>query len=337
MVLAAAAGCEESAPRSASNGDGGTGTDTDADADSDADSDADADTDADADSDTDDPGSGCQALDLLFVIDDSGTMAAEQEMLVDAFADFVAVLEAYETSIGTQLDYRIGVTTTGVSTHYSIDGVPGWITLDGRDGELVAPEDAADPWIDGPGPDVAAQFGDIAVVGTYGPAYEMPLLAMRMALEESAAGGANEGFLREDALFAVVVITDEDDCSREDDYWAMPDEAHSCFDYPLEHNVLALDGFKAALDAQLGGDGRYVVVVVAGAPPPDGEAPCSYGEDGAALAGRLNEFVTAHVNADGAHGVMHDICEAQSTGDMASALDEAMQLIEVACDEYIIE
>ena len=69
----------------------------------------------------------------------------------------------------------------------------------------------------------------------------------------------------------------------------------------------------------------------------EGGARGAEGGGGAVAAGRLVEFVTDHVNAAGEHGVVHDICEAQSTGDMASALTEAMALIEVACDEYIIE
>jgi len=334
-VLLATGSCEPSQDRGG-EGDADTDSDTDGDADTDSDSDTDADTDSDTDSDTDPPGSGCQALDILFVIDDSGTMESEQQMLVAGFEDFVTVLEGYETTASTQLDYRIGVTTTGVSTHYSTDGVPGYITLEGRDGELVAPGETSDPWIDGPGPDVSDMFGDIALVGTWGPAYEMPLLAMELALEESD-GGVNDGFLREDALFAVIIITDEDDCSRTDDYWAIPTEEHSCFEYPEEHNAMDLGLFKDALDGAFGGEGRYVVAVVAGLEPPEGEAPCVYGEDGAAVAGRLASFVEDHVNENGAHGVIHDICEAQSLGNMASALEEAMSLIEVACDEFVIE
>jgi hypothetical protein len=340
-LVCALLACEAQSRVDEGGADGDTDSDTDAgadaDADADADSDADSDADADggADTDTGAAGPGCQALDLLFVIDDSGTMLSEQEMLVAAFGDFVSVLESYETSIGTQLDYRIGVTTTGVSTHYSVEGIPGYVTLDGRDGELIEPDGATAPWIEGPGPEVAAQFGEIAVVGTYGPSYEMPLLAMQKAIEGSEAGGANEGFLRADALFAVVFITDEDDCSRTDDYWALPPEEHSCFDYPAEHSLMDVAGFKTLLDARFGGEGAYVAAVVAGEPPPDGVAPCAYGEDGAIVAGRLNEFIVEDVNAAGEHGVMHDICEAQSSGDMASALDEAMQLIDVACDEFI--
>jgi hypothetical protein len=237
----------------------------------------------------------------------------------------------------TQIEYRVGVTTTGVSTHYYVDGVPGAVTLDGRDGEMLTPDGADTPWIDGPGDEVAAQFSEVALVGTYGPAYEMPLLAMRLAIEKSAPGGANEGFLREDALFVVIFISDEDDCSREDDYWDLPPEDHSCWEYPAEHNVIALNLFKEDLDATFGGEGRYAVVAVAGMPSPEGDAPCSYGEDGAEAAGRLHDLVVTQVNADGEHGVFYDICAAQAAGDMASALDEAMSLMEVACDDYVVE
>ncbi|HUT77530.1 MAG TPA: hypothetical protein VM285_07580, partial [Polyangia bacterium] len=314
------------------------GSDADSDGDTDGDSDTDGDADTDGDTDTGTGwGSGCQALDLLFVIDDSGTMAAEQQLLVDAFPEMIAVLDAYETSIGTQLEYRIGVTTTGVTTHYYVDGVPGAITASGRDGSMITPDGADHPWIDGPGEQVDEQFADAALVGTYGPAYEMPLQALRLALEESSAGGANDGFLRQGALFAAIVITDEDDCSRTDDYWDLPPEDHACFDYPVEHNVVALNLYKSFLDDSFGGEGRYVAAVVAGMPEPDGEAPCDYGADGAEAAGRLHEFVTLQVNQNETHGVVLDICEVQSSGNMSAALGSAMALIEVACDEYIVE
>ena len=70
---------------------------------------------------------------------------------------------------------------------------------------------------------------------------------------------------------------------------------------------------------------------------PDGDAPCEYGEDGAIAAGRLRDFVTVYVNENDEHGVTLDICEAQSSGNMSSALEDAMDLIEVACDDYVVE
>ena len=312
-------------------------SDSDTDTDADTDTDTDADSDTDTDTDTGQSTEGCQAVDLLFIIDDSNTMETEQQMLVDSFPDFIAVLEEYETVAGTQLDYRLGVTTTGISVHYSVTGIPTWVTLEGKDGELLVPDGSTDPWIDGPGANVESDFTDLAQVGIYGPAYEMPLYAMQKAIEKSGTGGPNDGFLRDDALFVAIFITDEDDCSRVDDYWALPDTTHSCFDYPVEHNLTDPATFKSMLDTRFGGEEKYAVVVIAGQAPPDGSAPCDYGTNGAISAGRLESFLNDHINASGQHGLMHDMCEAQLQGNMVAALENAMDLIEVACDDFIIE
>ena len=334
LALPCAAGisCESAATHPS-----GSDSDTDTDTDTDTDIDTDADTDSDTDTDTGQPTDGCQAVDLLFIIDDSNTMETEQQMLVNSFPDFIAVLEDYETAAGTQLDYRLGVTTTGISVHYYVDGVPGAISLVGKDGDLFVPDGSTDPWIDGPGSNVESDFTDLAQVGIYGPAYEMPLFAMQKTIEKAGAGGPNDGFLREDALFVAIFITDEDDCSRTDDYWTLPDVTHSCSDYPTEHNLTDLATFKSMLDTRFGGEEKYAIVVIAGQAPPDGSAPCDYGADGAICAGRLESFLDVHVNASGQHGLMHDMCEAQSQGNMVNALESAMGFIEVACDDFIIE
>ncbi|MCA9583141.1 MAG: hypothetical protein KC416_15185, partial [Myxococcales bacterium] len=62
----------------------------------------------------------CEKMDILFVIDDSLSMDLEQENLVDNFPKFVAVLDDFVTDNGKSLDYRLGVTTTSVTTAYEI-------------------------------------------------------------------------------------------------------------------------------------------------------------------------------------------------------------------------
>ena len=91
------------------------------------------------------------------------------------------------------------------------------------------------------------------------------------------------------------------------------------------------------LDTRFGGEEKYAIVVIAGQASPDGSAPCDYGDDGAIIAGRLESFLDDHINASGPHGLMHDMCEAQLQGNMVAALENAMDLIEVACDDFIIE
>jgi hypothetical protein len=60
--------------------------------------------------------------------------------------------------------------------------------------------------------DLDAAFGCLAMLGTRGCGYEQQLDAMARALDFHD-DGANGGFLREDSLLAVVMLTDEEDCS----------------------------------------------------------------------------------------------------------------------------
>jgi hypothetical protein len=55
---------------------------------------------------------GCTKVDILFVIDNSGSMAEEQENLARNFPQFIRQVEDYVTTTNEQLDYRVGVTST---------------------------------------------------------------------------------------------------------------------------------------------------------------------------------------------------------------------------------
>ena len=57
---------------------------------------------------------GCSKMDLLFVIDNSGSMGQEQTNLIANFPAFIAVLEA------SGLDYRVAVTTTARDYNYTM-------------------------------------------------------------------------------------------------------------------------------------------------------------------------------------------------------------------------
>ena len=373
-----AGGCS---PRSRGDDDDGDG---DADADADVDGDADADADADAD------GLGCTKVDILFVVDDSGSMAEEQSNLVSNFPTFIQRLEEYRTSNDTQLDYRVGVTSTsrsGLSLSGSLtmkmggaacnagdacggggdacecpglgfgecsDDCPDACycepagstfpippeSCNGEGGELIPPSGAAHPWIDGPGPDVAAAFTDTATLGTGGCSLEMPLYAVEHALSpsmQSAPGGANEGFLRPDALLMLILITDEDDCSADIDSLradTVIDMNHplasasstdsGCTDgsgaendaadwIPLQHSLDFLDGL-------VGARSHWAAAVVAG------ETSCSSAFGDAYTAHRLLRFV----EMAGDNAVFGDIC----AGDLSGALDDALAALQVACDDY---
>jgi hypothetical protein len=319
---------------------GAGGADGDADTDTDTDTDGDTDADSDADADI-----GCDKMDILFVVDDSGSMACEQEMLTSSFPGFIQVLEEYNNANADQISYRIGVTSTGRSLDYSIDAPlfpPIPMSEDGLDGDLV--EVDGQKWIDGPGDTAAitAAFAEAASLGTGGPSFEMPLECMREALDKDASGGNNEGFLREDSLFIAVVITDEDDCSRTDnDFTISHDQCMTDAAYPPDEVLVPLQEFKDFLNGRFGGTDRWVFVTISGATDCDTTSwssdSCDPEEDpyaGAFESVRLMDWMNNYVGVtESDNGVFADIC----TTNLPDALAAALAKMEVACDEYVIE
>ncbi len=165
-------------------------------------------------------------LDLLFVIDDSSSMAAQQANLRANFARFVAVLEHLE---GGLPNLHIGVVSADVGVGSAL--VPG-CTATGDDGRMLGDRTGACPGItDGYLTDIANYdgtrtrnydgtltdaFACLATVGSSGCDYSQPLEAMRRALPGDDRP-ENQGFLRPNAFLAVIFITGQDDCSADDD------------------------------------------------------------------------------------------------------------------------
>lgn len=157
-------------------------------------------------------------LDVLFVVDNSGSMEQEQQALVEAFPSFMQELGAS----GTLLDLRVGVISTDLGAgNYSL---PSCEVTGGDGGKLQnAPRLAGctaptDRWIEtnAAGSNVPAgtpeqAFACIATLGTRGCGFEQPLAAVLRAVDPSL--NINPGFLREQATLAIVVLSDEDDCS----------------------------------------------------------------------------------------------------------------------------
>lgn len=166
-------------------------------------------------------------IDMLFVVDDSGSMQDKQANLANNFPNFINVLNAQE---GGLPDIHLGVVTTDMGTSAS-SGAPGpgigtvgqgGCANTGDDGVLQTNGAAVTGKFisdirqtDGTRlknytGDLATVFAQMAKVGATGCGFEQPLAAMRRALANTTA---NPGFLRPDALLAVVFLTDEDDCS----------------------------------------------------------------------------------------------------------------------------
>ncbi|NOY94207.1 MAG: hypothetical protein GXP55_23765 [Deltaproteobacteria bacterium] len=178
-------------------------------------------------------------VDLLLVIDDSGSMWEEQQNLAANLPRLVGdLLDPPDANGDGRPDFRaardihMGVVTT------SIDGVAacGSVAEDGVLRTMPGPGlgGCADSYPSfltfRPGDDPLAATDDftcLARVGTDGCGLEQPLEAALKALLPSDSSLPmigrrphgdleNAGFLRDDSLLAVVIVTDEDDCSTED-------------------------------------------------------------------------------------------------------------------------
>ena len=261
--------------------------------------------------------SGCQKIDLLFVIDNSGSMGQEQANLIANFPMFITVLDQ------SGLDYRVAVTTTARDYHYNMTlPIGGQIPMNtgaGEDGRMLQPAacNMTKRWIDKGDPNPAQTFSCVANVGTSGNGDEMPLGGMRDALEDRMMDNTNAGFHRMDALLGVVFLTDEEDCSYEQ-------SVNLAFTESLCSNQMEpAINYVNFLDQYTGNRSRWAAAAIAGMGP----GACSSAFGGADEATRLKAFVTAA----GTQARMSSICD----GDLSISLQQTLTLFQSACGGVI--
>ena len=157
-------------------------------------------------------------VDVLFIVDDSGSMGDDQERLKQVLPKLVAIATTWGQ------DYHMAVTTTDTKlVQGQFKGLPRWV------------DDTVDP----------AVFAQNLVVGTAGHYIERGLAATDMALyarnertdiaclnqpnqcpaddgfgiplvcTAGFCSGRNYGFLRDDAELVVIIVSDEEDSSDE--------------------------------------------------------------------------------------------------------------------------
>ncbi|MEO0602699.1 MAG: vWA domain-containing protein [Myxococcota bacterium] len=128
--------------------------------------------------------------DVLFVIDNSGSMEDDQTALAEELPRFVQTLEAWG------VDYHVGVTTTDTESEATRGRL---VTADGA--RFVTPDL----------PDPVDTLSEMIRVGTEGAAAERGLLATYLALTTYRNRDENRGFVRPDVPLSTIVVSDEDD------------------------------------------------------------------------------------------------------------------------------
>jgi hypothetical protein len=260
----------------------------------------------------------CKKMDLIFVVDDSGSMAEEQANLGTNFPMFANLLNSYQISTGEMLDYRAAVTTTGV-TASGVQTLPPPFNMSipfsqtGMDGRFRMVSGMARPWLERTDPNMPQTFAQAASVGTSGPGIEMQLRAMELAIQPNT----NPGFIRQDALLGIVILTDEDDCSFRQASGINISSLEGCVGTP---GIPAAADFLQPLDTVKGDRGRWAAAVIAA------QTACTSSFGDAVEGVRLKQFQQASPQ----NVVFGDIC----AGNLQGALMQALDSFQAACENF---
>ena len=209
-------------------------------------------------------------LDVLLMVDNSNSMTEEQVSFARELPRFVTVLASGDLNGDGAVDFpppssvHFGVVSSDMGTggfavptctepNFGDDGIlrtegntaiagcmssyPSFIEYDPATGASPAA--------------LAQDLGCVATMGTGGCGFEQQLEAVLKAVSSSSSGitfhggtgghaeGANAGFLRDEAMLAVIVLSDEEDCSASDPELYNPSSpVYSgnlnlrCFSYP---------------------------------------------------------------------------------------------------------
>jgi hypothetical protein len=289
-------------------------------------------------------GENCRGVDFLFVIDNSGSMADEQSALIASFPQFIAAIDGKLQALGASEFHVLVVDTDAAPVLPGINdplceevcmsypegdcSVPCLEALDCTGcgcevgaGRVESPSGmdcglaGGTRYITSVQADVPATFQCLADVGTQGSPGERQFDALSLAVapEAVAAGGCNAGFLRDDAILVVTLITDEDDV-KDFDGGGSKGYPSKWFDTIVAHK---------------GGDPEAIVMLGLIGDTGQPGAICqdlANAPDGAEDAQRLRQFVTSFPRH-----VLGSVCAA----DYGAFFQDALDLIQTTCDDFV--
>jgi len=150
-------------------------------------------------------------IDLLWVIDNSASMAPEQDNLAANFNSFITELA------DAHVDFQAAITTTDVCQASMPSDLTQRVCPVNNYGGSAATHlrgsffgDAGRKVLKNTDADLVSRFNTYVKQGTGGSNFEHGLTAVQLAVEKSLSG-ENEALIRPDAFLAVIVLSDEED------------------------------------------------------------------------------------------------------------------------------
>ncbi len=276
-------------------------------------------------------GAGCEKVDFLFVIDSSRSMEDEQDNLLTSFPGFITAIE--DTLMID--DFHLMVIDAGLIAAAGCDGTLGAGQVTSAAGlDCMLP--AGQRYATAQQADLTAAMTCMGSRGTDGSGDEQTMDSLLASIGPLVAPGqCNDGFLRDDAILVVTIITDEED-SPSDTVPAPPLDG-SCQPADADPNSAGdpASWYAAVTAAKDGNEDAVVVLSLLGdcdvggscpgielADPLDPLSPVS----GAEPAPRLRAFTEMF-----GYGSVGPVCAA----DYSPFFTEAVGVIATACDEFV--
>ena len=283
-------------------------------------------------------------IDILWIIDDSGSMCEEQDNLTRNFEHFI------DSMVSLNARFRLAVVTTDVkdpekqgrfqnnpartasqvceiqpNTSDCPMELP--VVID-SDNYLIKPDDISGGLrVD----ELRRDFRCIATVGTEGDGFEKGLMAARLAMDDELLTTHNVGFLREEAYLVIVFLSDENDCS---DNYTLPRQNGNECEWRREELVAVqeyVDFFKS-----IKSDPAKIVVAAIIAPddeihydaPNPVQPSCAIEGQGEGFNGyRYKELVEMF----GENGVYENICQAEFNEALDAIKEKVVAMVTEWC------
>ena len=265
-------------------------------------------------------------VDILFIVDTSGSMSEEQTYLATNFDSFINKMKS------TGVQFQTALTSTDICDPYGAltpecpvaYGGNFETRLQGRfvgtTGRTVLKDSDAD---------LVTKFNSYAKMGVNGSGFEHGLRAAHLAVEKSLSG-ANQALIRSNAFLSIIVVSDEEDdglgLSQTDSATGKNFHREGLTNYKYTHNdfINYVNGVK--------GKGNFAVTAITGTRDQAGKI-CTSAHS------RPPEEGTQYINAANATGgKVQSICEvnwSQSLGEIGQDLTAQISQISLQKVPYV--
>lgn len=184
-------------------------------------------------------------IDLLWVVDNSGSMHSSQVNVANNFSSFISDFSS------RGFDYRMAVVATDAYRQLFTGSSTVSLFKSAGGTSIITPST----------PDINNVFIDNIMVGTAGYGDERALQSFKVAMDNPA----NSGLLRPDSFFAIIIVGDEDDFSHDgsdyikNQYSAYTDPLHVKYNSAKNHTITKYMEYLETLTGSSGATKRFSV------------------------------------------------------------------------------